>query len=277
VTLPSAGIETVPGWEKHPWLRAGFSTRRGGVSSVYGEGELNLGWTADDDPAAVAENRRRFLASLAPDEPFDLVTVRQTHSATTCVLEADHGPLATPEGKAVLQGDGLMTDVPELMLGIQTADCVPVLLADTRTHAVAAFHAGWRGTVQRIVEQGVAQMMGRYGSRPEDLIAAIGPCIGACCYAIGGDLSQQFDSQFSYASELFSKRGEQEHLNLVEANRRQLLDAGLHFSQITALNQCTACATTPDGSRKYFSHRAEKGFTGRMLSVIGIQSVEDRA
>ncbi len=274
---------------------AGFSTRQGGQTTAYAAGgppEQNLGYTPEDDPATVLEARRRLVAAIAKSRkaspPPPLVTIRQCHSGIIRRVDA------TPDGKALLRGDALFTRDPHLLLGILTADCVPVLLADTRTHAVAAFHAGWRGTLARIVERGVGTLRREFGSRPQDLIAAIGPSIGACCFAIGEEVRHDFDSQFAYAPTLFSEvydsnpirekypllfltarapghshLGPQLHMDLWEANRRQLLDAGLQPSAITVIGHCTACTRLPDGRRKYFSHRAEHGFTGRMLSLIG--------
>ncbi len=145
-----------------------------------------------------------------------------------------------------------MTDEPGVLLGIQTADCIPVLVADRKNRAVAAFHAGWRGTLARIVENGVGRMRLEFGSRPEHLIASIGPGIGQCCYSVGDEVREQFESQFIYAPALFrevydsdpvkekypmlfltarapghSDLGPRMHLDLAEANRRQLLAAGL--------------------------------------------------
>ena len=184
-----------------------------------------------------------------------------------------------------------MTDEPGVLLGIQTADCIPVLVADRKRHAVAAFHAGWRGTVSRIVENGIGRMRLQFGSKPEDLIAAIGPGVGQCCYAVGEELLSSFESQFSYARELFrevysvdpvrtkypmlfltqrapghSEIGPSLHLDLVEANRRQLLSAGLKPKSIKTVGGCTSCQT-----ELFFSHRASQGHAGRLLSVIGIR------
>ena len=293
-TRQAAGIVRVPQWDRWPWLQAGFSTRQGGASSAYGDREQNLGWTKEDDPAIVAENRRRFVHAVAGRSAPELVTIRQFHSALIRAVEAGGSPLATADGKAVLRGDAFMTDRSGILLGIQTADCVPVLLADTRTRAVAAFHAGWRGTLARIVERGVGTMQLKYGSRPKDLVAAIGPAINACCFAVGEEVRFEFESQFAYAKKLFSEVydsdpvkekypllfltarapghsniGPQIHLDLIEANRRQLLDAGLSKSRITVVSECTACTRLKNSRRRYFSHRAEDGYTGRMLSVIG--------
>jgi YfiH family protein len=322
VTAPNDGPLRAAGWQSYAWLRYGFSQRAGGISTVYSQndaegqrgatGTLNLGWTDHDSPANVVENRRRFLAqilggtadsstttaSLIPES--GLVTLRQIHSGIIRIIEAEDcaepSRLSTPDGYAVLRGDGAMTDLPGVYLGIQTADCVPVLVADVRKHVVAAFHAGWRGTLGRIVERGIGTMRLRYGSRPQDLVAAIGPSIGPCCYSVGEELRFDFHSQFSYAPELFtevydsdpihekypllfltarapghSNIGPQIHLNLWEANRRQLVDAGVPAKRITVVGECTACTGLGTAAgRKYFSHRAESGFTGRMMSAIGM-------
>ncbi|MCU1321760.1 MAG: peptidoglycan editing factor PgeF [Acidobacteriaceae bacterium] len=266
-------VVQVPEWKQYGWLRHGFSTRAGGVSTVYlvstGGGELNLGWTREDDPAMVAENRRRIVAEMGDD--LRLVTVRQVHGASVRAVgeEAFQGGLETAEGKAVLEGDGLMTRTPGVLLGIQTADCVPVLVVDVRQRVVAALHAGWRGTVARIVEEGVAVMCSEYGSLPEDLVGAVGPSIGACCYGVGDEVRGKFESAFGYADKLFGGDSGL-HLDLWEANRRQLFAAGLLEEKITVVGECTACARNGDGGRRYFSHRDEKGFAGRMLSVVGV-------
>lgn len=274
----SGGVEVlrVGGWEQYEWLRHGFSRRSSGVSLVYGRETLNLGWTKEDDPALVAENRRRFLLQVgAGNGGFSLVGVRQIHSGIVRVVrEGDgalEGRLQTAEGKAVLEGDGLITDVPGVLLGVGTADCVPVLVVDVEKRVVGAFHAGWRGTVARIVEHGVARMVAEYGSRVEDMVAAVGPSIGACCYTVGKEVRSEFGAQFGYAEELFSGGDPGEiRLNLWEANRRQLVDAGVNETRITVVGECTACGRDESGALRYFSHRGEKGVAGRMLNVVGI-------
>jgi YfiH family protein len=276
-----AGIDVVKvaGWEEWGWLRHGFSTRVGGVSTVYGGeslgGSLNVGWTKEDDPAHVAENRRRLVSAVAGEGmPMRLLTVRQVHSGMVRVVGpgdgALEGRLETPEGKAVLEGDGLVTNVPGVLLGVGTADCVPVLVVDRERRAVGAFHAGWRGTAARIVEHGIEAMRREYGSRDADLEAAVGPSIGACCYAVGDEVREKFAAEFRYSQELFRMEGGQQHVDLWEANRRQLLDAGVAAERIAVVKECTACARDAAGERRYFSHRAERGMAGRMLNVVGV-------
>ena len=265
----------------------GFSTRPGGVSNCYGGTALNLGFTSADTAENVERNREAFLTALNAKEgsgtPWPLLYGKQIHSATVHQVEIASGEHFV--------GDGLITNASGLLLAIKTADCVPVLVADVKRRAVGAFHAGWRGTVARIVEKGVGEMRRHFGSEPDDLRAAIGPSIRRCCYSVGAEVRAQFESQFSYASELFEEvfdanavhvrypllflnqrapghgeLGPEIHLDLVEANRRQLLCAGLREECIEVVKSCTACDTA-----RFFSHRVEFGNTGRMMAVIGIR------
>ena len=297
------GVVRPAGWDAYPWLRAGFSTREGGATTTFGyPGDLNLGWNVNDPSETVVTNRKRFLRAVAgpgaESKPGQLVAVRQFHSPLIRVIGPEATNLATPEGRPTLRGDALLTNRSGLTLAILTADCVPVLVADTRRRVVAAFHAGWRPTLARIVERGIGTMRLQFGSQPKDLIAAIGPGIGGCCYSVGEEVRFEFESQFAYAPSLFSEVydsdpvrdkypllfltarapghsniGPQIHLDLIEANRRQLLDAGLRESEISIVGECTACTRLPNGQRRYFSHRDEHGHTGRMLSVIGIDTL----
>jgi YfiH family protein len=269
----------------------GFSTRTGGFSRVYGDRDLNLGFTKDDSPSTVDRNRAAFLREVLAGSgnahisfsPSILVTLRQIHSDIIhCV---DSAPTQT------LTGDGLLTATSGPLLAIQIADCLPIILADSKRRAVGIFHAGWRGTIQRIVEKGVGEMQRWFSSAPRDLKAAIGPGIHACCYEVGEDVREKFDTQFGYASGLFREVKEADPirekypllflsarppghsiqtrkflLDLVEANRRQLLDAGVPAKRIEASPLCTQCQTD-----LLFSYRAENGRTGRMMAVAGIK------
>jgi YfiH family protein len=284
--MASLDVVRVPDWSGQEWLIHGFSTRTGGKTTVYrpGKTDLNLGFTNSDDPKHVTENRGLFVnAATGGKEILGMVTLRQIHSSLIRRVTAD-------DISTSLKGDGLLTGQPGVLLGIQSADCIPVLVADRKKRAVAAFHAGWRGTLARIVENGVGRMRVEFGSKPEHLIASIGPGIGQCCYSVGDEVREQFESQFPYAPELFrevydsdpvkekypmlfltarapghSELGPGMHLDLVEANRRQLLAAGLKKGSIFVTGHCTGCNTD-----RFFSHRIERGFTGRMMSVIGI-------
>lgn len=268
-----------------PWLLHGFSTRTGGFSRLYGGSSLNLGFTARDSKANVERNRTAFLRKLGAidkSKPWPLVTLRQIHS--DLINFVSKPPAET------LVGDGLITDTPNLLLGMQTADCLPVILVDKKRKAVGVFHAGWRGTIKRIVEKGAGLMRLHFGTMPRDLEAAIGPGIHSCCYEVGEEVRDQFESQFEYAASLFHEIQESDpvrekypllfltarapghsvlpkniFLDLVEANRRQLLAIGVPKKNISASPLCTSC-----NPKLLFSHRADKGVTGRMIGVAGI-------
>lgn len=267
----------------------GFSTRMGGLSEAYGGAQLNLGFMPSDQRESVERNRRAFVRAVTGRERSlpPLITLRQIHSGLVRILKTKD-----PIPRSALKGDGIITTHADVLLAIQVADCVPVLVADAQRGAVGAFHAGWRGTVKRIVERGVGSMRAVFGCEPKNLYAAIGPCIHACCYAVGDEVIDEFTSQFAYSKELFSEAydrdpikekypllfltarapghsniGPQIHLDLVEANRRQLIDAGVPAGHIWAAEQCTSCRAD-----LLFSHRAEAGYTGRMMGVIGVLS-----
>jgi YfiH family protein len=277
------------------WLVHGFSTRGDGFSRAYGGQSLNLGFTKDDDRSTVEHNRTAFLRELGtvskrPNrsrstarEAWPLITLHQVHS------DLIHWVDAQPEHP--LTGDGLLTATPGLLLAVQTADCLPVILADPKRRAVGVFHAGWRGTVKRIVEKAVGEMRRWFGSNPADLKAAIGPGIRGCCYEVGEEVREKFKSQFAYAATLFREVKESDpvrekypllfltarapghsvlpkkiFLDLVEANRQQLIAAGVPGRSVETSPLCTNCR--PD---LLFSYRAEKGKTGRLMGVAGIR------
>jgi len=271
---------------KLPWLVHAFSTRLGGVSRVYGGHALNLGFTQHDSRAAVERNRRFFLEELGATngrKNWPLVSLRQIHS--DLIHRVDRVP------EQPLAGDGMVTDTPGLVLAVLTADCLPIILADRKRRAVGVFHAGWRGTVKRIVEKGVGEMRKHFGSDPRNLVAAIGPGVQDCCYEVGEEVRTRFEGQFSYANRLFREVKESDpvrekypllfltarapghgelpvklFLDLVDANRRQLLDAGVPARNIDAEAPCTVCHP-----ELLFSFRAEKGVTGRLMGAAGIR------
>jgi polyphenol oxidase len=272
-------ILQVPALAKLPWLVHGFSTKLGGVSDQNGEKVLNLGFTDRDTRENVLENRRRFQSALGVSD-LQLISLQQIHSDVIHLFDA--AP-AEP-----CRGDALATNRPGLLLGVQTADCVPILLVDRKKRAVAAVHAGWRGTLARIVVKAIGQMQMHFKTKPADLLAAIGPSIGGCCYEVGTEVAAQFLSQFAEAPDWFDefRTGDEPNpiqwlnmmppghqplpknvlLDLRKANRAQLLGAGLRAPKIFVSDLCTACRRD-----LLFSYRKEGAQSGRLLSVIGIR------
>jgi purine-nucleoside/S-methyl-5'-thioadenosine phosphorylase / adenosine deaminase len=286
------------------WAVHAFSTRAGAGGGVLARG-LNLGFTPGDSRARVARNRKSFLEAIGAGA-FDLAEVRQVHS--TLVYRARRGEGGRLEylpcgyrataNVQTPQGDALVTDEPGILLAVRSADCVPVLIADSKGRAVAAVHAGWKGMLGGIVEKTVGEMRRLFDSRPRDLRAGIGPCINACCYEVSEDLAEGFCGCFAEGerfvvspqadddgAERASRRASypppflsltppghgpdpapRPHLDLVAAAKYQLLRAGLNSSHIGVSGLCTACRTD-----LFFSHRKEGSHTGRMMAVIGIK------
>lgn len=239
-----------------------FSTRLGGVSPLPAEA-LSLGNFSHDERANVIENRRRFLAALdASDWP--MVTAKQVHSADV------RSVLNVEDARSEAQpGDALTANTEKILLAIQTADCMPILIADERTRAFAAIHAGWRGTLAGIVARTVERMQQEHGSRPEDLHAALGPAICAEVFEVGAEVLNAFREHYAYAETLFSKLqpNGKGHINLNLANARQLIDAGLREERIYDAALCTWLRND-----LFFSYRLERGAekpVGRLMGVIG--------
>ena len=286
---------------KWPWLVHAFSTRRGGLSQAPCAG-LNLGFTESDRRARVEQNRHRFLDELGAKD-FALASARQVHSSHSLVVRRDredqlayHWPGAEAFVPAATQppaGDGLMTAAPGILLTIRIADCLPLLLADPRRRVVAAVHAGWRGALARVIEKAVGDMRRAFGSDPQELVAALGPSIRACCYEVGEEVVEAFHGSFADADRFFRplvNRPEAaldrheilfmsayppghapEHvpaarLDLTAVARHQLSSAGLKSANILVADYCTACRTD-----LFFSHRREGGGTGRQAAAIGIR------
>jgi YfiH family protein len=276
------GLELLqaPALTKLPWLIHGFSTKPGGTSSLNKEKVLNLGFTEWDTQENVLENRRRFQSALGATD-LQLIPLKQIHS------DVIHHFATAPVEPC--RGDASTTNSPGLLLAIQTADCVPILLVDPKKRAIAAIHAGWRGSLARIVVKVVGNMQMQFKSNPADLLAAIGPSIGGCCYEVGTEVATQFHSQFAEAPEWFDefRTGDEPNpiqwlnrmppghqpppknvlLDLRKANRAQLLAAGLRAANISVSDLCTACR--PD---LLFSYRKETARSGRLMSVIGRRS-----
>jgi len=283
-------LEVIP-FTKLPWLIHGFSTRVGGVSALDREKVLNLSFMEWDKRENVLENRRLLQAAVGAKDS-QLIVMRQIHSDVVHpfgrgILRSaqDDGPEAKPQA---CKGDAAITEEAGLLVATQTADCVPILLVDPKERAVAAIHAGWRGTLARIAQKTVGRMQMEFGSKPANLLAAIGPCIGPCCYEVSADFVTKFRAQFADAESYFdeARSGEEPnplqwmnmyppghqpapknvHLDLRKANRSQLLAVGLRDANIFVSDLCTGCRRD-----LFFSYRKEGAVSGRMMSVIGVR------
>jgi purine-nucleoside/S-methyl-5'-thioadenosine phosphorylase / adenosine deaminase len=289
-----------------PWLVHAFGTRKGGALGPKPAGQkpdLNPGARQPTDKGKV----RRFVQALGAGR-LQMATLRQTHSAIVYCVSPGSGsaPLqyqlaGNPAPDAghpprTRSGDALIADRPEMLLGIRTADCVPILMVDRERRAVAAVHAGWRGALNRIVEKAAGEMCRMFNSRPENLLAAVGPSIRRCCYEVGPEVADAFCGVFPAGDEFFHKvaatpedlrmalryrtlfmlqapPGHQMedtfakvHLDLAAVVRYQLEHAGVPGSQIYVADYCTACRTD-----LFCSFRKEGALAGRMMAVIGMR------
>ena len=230
IEVAEHGVLRVARWARYPWLVHGFSTR---ATGDFGR------WPADTEVAA---------AFRAPG--FGTATLKQVHSSA-CV-RADR-----PWGSSRPEGDAVVTDRPSVLVGVRTADCVPVLLVDPVARCVAAVHAGWRGAVAGVLPGAVQRLRVQFGASPRDLEAAIGPGIGPCCFEVGEEVARRF------GGDAVDREHAKPHVNLRSVLEAQLAAAGV--TTVVASADCTSCRLD-----RYFSHRAERGVTGRMLAVAGL-------
>ncbi len=245
---------------EHKEIAHAVFTRHGGVSPSPWT-SLNVGGLVGDDPLRVSENRRRCFQALglSPETMYD---VWQVHGNEVICTESPR-PLHIPHQKA----DIILTDRPGVTLFMRFADCVPVLLFDPHQRVIGLAHAGWLGTVKRAASAAIVAMQSRFQSRPEDVIAAIGPSIAAHHYQVSADVIDQVQAAFGADSKglLASADGDDQgvYFDLWEANRMILEQSGVR--QIELAGECTAC-----NSDDWFSHRGERGLTGRFGVLIGL-------
>lgn len=239
----------------------GFSTRLGGVSSGIFE-SLNLGLHRGDDPLAVEENYRRFCRAVGAD-PGRLALGNQVHGAN--VLEVTEKQVKKGLFDPVsYEADGLMTDLAGVGLVVFTADCVPILLHDPVTGCVAALHAGWRGTAGGIGAEGVRRLSQRYGARPEDIRAAIGPAIGPCCFQTDGDVPEAMERALGTRASAYIRAEKGKFwVDLKGINGEILRNAGVLPEHLEICGECTHCHP-----EKYWSHRYTKGERGSQAAII---------
>jgi hypothetical protein len=224
-------------WQQLAWLVHGFSTRAAGDFSALDRDRVH--WSGEE---------------------FPLAMLRQIHSDSLHVIAAASDNAAPP----LREGDGLLAGNTGVLVGVRTADCLPLLLVDRRSRAVAAVHAGWRGSALAIAARAVEKLTREMGARPEDLEAVIGPGIGVCCYEVGEDVAGRFAARFD---SVVAERGGRPHLDLAAVNRNQLQEAGVPESQIHLSGMCTRCL-----AEQFYSYRREGDKAGRMLAVVGIRA-----
>ncbi|HKY42918.1 MAG TPA: peptidoglycan editing factor PgeF [Pyrinomonadaceae bacterium] len=246
----------------------GFSTRTGGVSEMPANA-LSLAGFNDDAAENILENRRRFL-KLFPGN-WSLAGCWQVHGADVRVVKTaeDAKPAENQLGDTIYC-DVIVSDVKGVLAGVKTADCVPILLGDPVTHAFAAVHAGWRGTLAEAIVVAVERLRSEYGVKPEDLRVAIGASAGRCCYEVGSEVIDAFTNRFGSGANLFkTTRPGHAMIDLLKANRDQLESAGVRPERIHTAPICTMCRTD-----LFFSYRKEKnlnGKVGRLMGVVGRQ------
>lgn len=254
---------TFPSFDEIPFVRHGFSTRIGGVSDgIYAS--MNLSFTRGDEDAAVRENFARFCRAIGTDSDNVVVSAQEHHTALYNAGAADRGRGVTiPRGYEDI--DGLLTDEADVVLCTQYADCVPLFFVDPVRRVVATSHAGWKGTVARIGDVTVKRMCTDYGCRPENIVAAIGPSIGPCCFEVDAPVYEAFSQLPLFDGGCYRQRGEKYDIDLWEVNRRVLLEAGVTPDHLTVTDLCTRCH--PD---LFWSHRATGGQRGSLAAFIAI-------
>jgi len=237
----------------------GFTTRHEGVSrQPYNS--LNLGANTFDSPHNVQGNKSIMTRAFGT-RAERLVTVNQVHGVDLLVIDTPNPDFSH---FLKLECDGLVTNQPGVMIGVCIADCVPLLLLDPRRKVVAALHAGWKGTAGDIARKGVETLIGLFGSKPADILAAVGPAIGNCCYEVDNSVWEAFDKN-GVDLDCFERKTVpgKWSLDLAAANYRQLLAAGVTKTNIATTPMCVSCE-----HELFFSHRRDKGETGRQMGFI---------
>lgn len=241
------------------------SSKNGGFSSGNFQ-SLNLGFGTDDNPESVLKNRLALSASLGI--PLDwFVFPQQTHSANIAIVDNSNlGQGTRSRDNAISNTDALITNSKNIFIVTQVADCVPVLLFDKENSVIAAIHAGWKGSLQEITRLTIEKMANTFGSQPSEIIAAIGPSIGPCCYEVGLEVEENFLSKSTHYKECFSEINGTIHFNLWKANKIQLLTSGVFHENIEIAEICTYC-----NHDDFYSSRYGKGNTGRFAAGIMLQ------
>ena len=245
-------------------VKNAISTRYGGVSAGDTLSSLNLGTSTADDWDNVVENYRIFCSATGFDVDR-VVLAKQTHSANVLVVDDSFAGCGVMRERTYDNIDALITDTPNLPLVIHTADCVPVAIVDPVHRAIGNAHCGWRGTFGELAKATLDAMAERYGTRPQDVVVAIGPCICVDCYEVSEELYIDFLKKFGYTEYILTKDGRY-YLNLPMINKQILIDCGVPRDNIAVSDVCTCCEC-----EHLFSHRglgAGRGILGTFVSII---------
>ncbi len=250
-----------PQIEELGWVVHAFTTRVGGVSP-FPANALNLSYLRGDSKENVQLNRQRLLQALGIGD-CPLVTLNQFHTDRV-IIQGSRIAAEEPSG------DALITDQPGIILAIQVADCAPILVIDRRNRVIAAVHAGWRGTAQRIVIKTLNTMKSHFGTMPADCRLAVGPTIDRCCYEVGKEVITLYKKNLpSWKDFLFLGSSDEGYLSLAKANIQQMREIGVAPEQILSADLCTSCH-----GELFFSHRGECGTTGRMMALVMMKQVK---
>ncbi len=245
-------------------LRHFVSTRRGGISDRC-FAALNIGFHVGDDNFRVLQNRRILTDALGLDL-LKFTFADQCHSANVAVVnDTGRGRGAMEKESALPHTDGMVSNVPDICLGVQVADCVPVLVYDPVQKVIASLHAGWRGSLRRIVSETIGKMIQQYGSRAENIYAGLGPSAGPCCYEVGGDVYREARMALGSVKKVIksAKTPGKYIFDQWAANKEQLMDAGVPEDHIELAGICSQCE-----EQTFFSSRANQGMTGRFMAGI---------
>lgn len=243
--------------EKYPECFHAVTTKN---ESFPYQGSLAL--HTGEEQYSIIQNRNQIVSVLGVAKGYDFIVANQTHSDHIEVIIEDQSRGWENSDDAIADCDALITNQKGVILTIQTADCVPILLFDPQKEVIAAIHAGWKGTSQKIAYKTVQKMQEVFGCDPKDIIAAIAPSIGRCCYEVGQEVASHF---FDYPR-TFDQKGDKFMLDLPLANQIHLLNAGLVQENIHMSGICTACEV-----ETFFSYRKEQGCSGRFMSMIGLK------
>lgn len=256
---------TYPLLEKTEFVTHGFTTRMGGVSEGYCS-TMNISTTRGDDPKAIEENQRRLARALGV-RVEDFTYTHQTHTTNVAVVREED------RGKRFMETDGMVTDVPGICLVTFYADCVPLYFVDPVHRAIGLSHSGWCGTVKRMGQVTLERMKEAYGTKPEDVFAAIGPSICQDCYEVSGDVIEEFRKNFSefvWSQLFYEKENGKYQLNLWRANQIVLTEAGVEAQNIAVTNLCTHC-----NPEILFSHRSTGVKRGNLSALLAIKREEN--